>query len=241
MQRLDVYLKALYGSRTKAKESIESGRVRVNGRVINKGAFLLHESDEVSIEPHHIALSRAGHKLRGFIASLTQSGLWDSLHLQDKRVLDIGASTGGFAQVLLESCVSEVVCVDVGKNQLHHSIACDERVRVFEECDIRDFYDERGFDMVVCDVSFISLYKLMESFERLRSREYIWLFKPQFEVGIEAKRNKKGVLKDKILGVEALERFCQYLTTRHFRILAREKSVIHGKEGNEEFFIYAKR
>nr|WP_317403897.1 TlyA family RNA methyltransferase [uncultured Helicobacter sp.] len=239
--RLDVYVKSLCSSRTKAKEAIESGCVKVNGIVVKKGSFLLEENDRVSVDSKDLLLSRAGYKLRGFIESLVQKGLWDREYLFHKRAIDIGASTGGFTQVLLESGIDSVVCVDVGKNQLHSSIVQDERIRVFEECDIRDFSYEGEFDIMVCDVSFISLYKLMESFERLNVGEYIWLFKPQFEVGIEAKRNKKGVLKDKSLGEGALKAFCEYLKKRNFSILASEKSVMSGKEGNEEFFVYARR
>lgn len=81
----------------------------------------------------------------------------------------------------------------------------------------------------------------MESFERLNVKEYIWLFKPQFEVGLNAKRNKKGVLKDKSLGQKAVNEFCENLKKRHFSVIASEKSVVSGKEGNEEFFVYARR
>lgn len=239
--RLDIYVKSLCSSRTKAKEAIESGCVKVNGIVVKKGSFLLEKDDEVSVDSKDLLLSRAGYKLRGFIESLVQKGLWDRAYLFHKKAIDIGASTGGFTQVLLESGVDSVVCVDVGKNQLHTSILQDERVSVFEECDIRDFSDEGEFDLMVCDVSFISLYKLMESFERLNVKEYIWLFKPQFEVGLNAKRNKKGVLKDKSLGQKAVNKFCENLKKRNFSVIASEKSVVSGKEGNEEFFVYARR
>ena len=239
--RLDIYVKSLCSSRTKAKEAIESGCVKVNGIVVKKGSFLLEKDDEVSVDSKDLLLSRAGYKLRGFIESLVQKGLWDRAYLFHKKAIDIGASTGGFTQVLLESGVDSVVCVDVGKNQLHTSILQDERVSVFEECDIRDFSDEGEFDLMVCDVSFISLYKLMESFERLNVKEYIWLFKPQFEVGLNAKRNKKGVLKDKNLGQKAVNEFCENLKKRNFSVIASEKSRVSGKEGNEEFFVYARR
>ncbi len=239
--RLDMYVKSLCSSRTKAKEAIESGYVKVNGIVVKKGSFLLEKDDEVSVDSKDLLLSRAGYKLRGFIESLVQKGLWDRAYLFHKKAIDIGASTGGFTQVLLESGVDSVVCVDVGKNQLHISILQDERVSVFEECDIRDFSDEGEFDLMVCDVSFISLYKLMDSFERLRVGEYIWLFKPQFEVGLNAKRNKKGVLKDKSLGQKAVDEFCENLKKRNFSVIASEKSRVSGKEGNEEFFVYARR
>ena len=103
--RLDIYVKSLCSSRTKAKEAIESGCVKVNGIVVKKGSFLLEKDDEVSVDSKDLLLSRAGYKLRGFIESLVQKGLWDRAYLFHKKAIDIGASTGGFTQVLLESGV----------------------------------------------------------------------------------------------------------------------------------------
>ncbi|MCX2716336.1 TlyA family RNA methyltransferase [Helicobacter sp. MIT 21-1697] len=241
MQRLDTYLKTLLSSRTKAQEAIKSGCVQVNGRVVCKSSFLLKSSDEVDIDTQDLLLGRAGYKLRSFFEELVREGLWEEGYLVGKKALDIGSSTGGFTQVLLNCGVAEIVCVDVGKNQLHQSMRDDRRVRVFEECDVREFVPCGHFDIVVCDVSFVSLYKLMESFERLVSAECIWLFKPQFEVGRAAKRNKKGVLKDKSLAHRVFTDFCSFVQTRGFRILHTSQSVLSGKEGNEEFFVYAQR
>lgn len=240
MQRLDQYCTALLSSRTKAQEAIALGCVKLNGKVIYKNATLLKDDDTIQIDTQHLLLGRAGYKLRSFIDTLEERQIWAKGYLAHKRVCDIGSSTGGFTQVLLSHNVLQVVCIDVGKNQLHAHIRDDKRVEVFEECDIRDFKDDRIFDLVVCDVSFISLYKLLESFKALQSREYIWLFKPQFEVGKNAKRDKKGVLKDKNLGLKALEKFCQYVQN-DFHIIHTQKSALLGKEGNEEFFIYVKR
>ncbi|WP_300451668.1 TlyA family RNA methyltransferase [Helicobacter mastomyrinus] len=240
MQRLDTYCAALLSSRTKAQEAIASGCVKVNGITIYKNAMLVNANDEVVINTQGLLLGRAGYKLRGFINELIRQGLWERDYLKDKRVLDIGSSTGGFTQVLLEEGIKEIICVDVGKNQLHSDIRNDRRVKVFEECDVRNFSDEGSFDLLVCDVSFISLYKLIESFKRIQSRDYIWLFKPQFEVGKDAKRDKKGVLKDKHLGEEYVRAFCEHIQN-DFRILHIQQSILKGKEGNEEFFIYGRK
>lgn len=238
MQRLDVYCARVLASRTKAQEAISNGYVRVNGKKAYKNAMLLCDDDEVHIDTHGLLIGRAGYKLKAFIALLEDLHIWSSDYLKNKRVLDVGASVGGFTQVLLEKNIGEIVCVDVGKNQLHQSIKEDKRVQVFESCDIRAFSDKKGFDLLVCDVSFISLYKLIESFKNLACSDYIWLFKPQFEVGKEVKRDKKGVLKDRALATKALEQFCQHIQN-DFRILCVKESAIKGKEGNEEFFIYA--
>lgn len=240
MQRLDKYCTALLGSRTKAQEAIASGCVKINGEVTYKNATILNIDDKVDIETQDLLLGRGGYKLRGFIEELNAQGYFANNHLLNKRILDIGSSTGGFTQVLLESGAREIICVDVGKNQLHKSLRQNERIKVFEECDVRNFEDKIGFDVIVCDVSFISLYKLIDTFKRLNAKDYIWLFKPQFEVGKEAKRNKKGVLKNKDIANKALDMFCQYVQN-DFRILHIKQSLLKGKEGNEEFFIYATR
>ena len=240
MQRLDQYCTTLLSSRTKAQEAIALGCVSVNGKIIYKNAALLESNDQVQIDTQGLLVGRAGYKLRGFLDILEEENIWHHNYLANKRVCDIGSSTGGFAQVLLEHKVREVVCIDVGKNQLHANIRNDERVKVFEECDVRDFNDTIGFDILLCDVSFISLYKLIESFKRIVATDYIWLFKPQFEVGKDAKRDKKGVLKDKNIGVKALERFCLEVQ-KDFHIICTKQSILKGKEGNVVFFMYATR
>lgn len=241
MMRLDVYLKEKLGSRQKAQEAIESGCVRVNGMCVYKSSRLLGDNDEVCIDTQGLLCGRAGYKLRGFIEELKQVEIWTESYLAYKNALDIGSSTGGFTQVLLQNDIKSVVCVDVGKNQLHPIVREDKRVKAFEECDIRTFVSKECFDIVVCDVSFISLYQILPCFRQILCDEFIMLFKPQFEVGIKAKRNKKGVLQDSQEIILALESFCKDLQNEGFKIIHTQKSILSGKEGNEEFFIYAKK
>lgn len=242
--RLDIYIKSLLHSRTKAQEAIESGCVKVNDKVIYKSSTPLAADDRVqldSIKLQSLLVGRAGYKLRGFIEALVNDKIWQPTHLQDKSALDVGSSTGGFAEVLLHYGVKDITCVDVGKNQLHEKIRKNARVRVFEECDIRDFMEDRIYNILVCDVSFISLYKLIEHFKKFMCQEFIWLFKPQFEVGRTAKRDKKGVIKNSHLVQETLQAFCQYAAKEGFNIISVKPSVLKGKDGNEEFFIYSQR
>ena len=244
-QRLDLAITPLLGSRTKAQDAIHAGRVFCNGIAIAKSSYLLKVGDELKVLSEGLLLGRAGYKLRYFLQSLLEAGLWQPRHLEGKRALDVGASTGGFTQVLLEGGAESVCCIDVGRSQLHEVLRSDRRVRFYEECDVRDFADSesfsesRAFDVLVCDVSFISLYKLIDALISLNAKEYILLFKPQFEVGKEAKRDKKGVLKDPSLGERAMNEFCDYLAGRGFEIRHRCQSGVSGKEGNIEFFIYA--
>lgn len=245
IMRLDMYLcvnksNAIH-SRQKAQEAIKQGRVRVNNKVVYKNSMMIDSTHKVEVEDDDLLLGRAGYKLRGFLQNLESANICNADFLHNKRVLDVGSSTGGFAQVLLESQVREIVCVDVGYNQLHQKLRTDTRICLYEGCDIREFVANGTFDLCVCDVSFISLYALLPYFEALDCAEFILLFKPQFEVGKNLKRNKKGVLKDKNEGLKAFEKFCQNLKERGFDIIHNAKSELNGKEGNEEFFVYTSK
>ena len=149
--------------------------------------------------------------------------------------MDIGSSTGGFTQVLLENGVSEVTCVDVGNDQLHPSLRSDPRVSIHENTDIREFSSDTPFELVTCDVAFIPLELVLPSIDRLAQRYMILLFKPQFQVGREVKRDKNGVVKDdKAIG-KAMIRFEDTCALLGWKMVAKEVAHISGKEGNQEF------
>ena len=152
MIRLDNYLVAnnFVDSRNKAQAIIKNGLVSVNEKVILKSSYKLGEEDSVRVQEYKQYVSRSAHKLDEFLNEL-------DLDVKEKVCLDIGSSTGGFTQVLLERGVAEVSAVDVGKDQLHHSIKEDARVISYESCDIRKFESDKAFGLVVSDVSFISL------------------------------------------------------------------------------------
>lgn len=230
--RLDVYLHkhSLALSRAKAQEMIAQSMVLVNQKVCTKNSYEVLDEDCVQIQEKRVWVSRAGGKLEGF---LQESGI----QIQGKKILDIGSSTGGFSEVLLEWGASEIVCVDVGSNQLHPSLREDSRIHFYENTDIREFESE-GFELVVCDVSFISLRVVFQSIFALTLKECILLFKPQFEVGKEVKRDKKGVLKDLDAVQNALESFLAWIKSFGAKVIKVEKSKIKGKCGNEEYFIY---
>lgn len=234
--RLDNYLvqMGLSESRNKAQTIIKEGLVSVNKKVMKKSAFSVEESDEVSVSEHKSYVSRAAFKLDEF---LNETGL----HVKGKTALDIGSSTGGFTQVLLERGVGEVSCVDVGSEQLHHSLRNDERVHVYENCDIRKFESKRQFDLIVSDVAFISLLYILDDVDRLGSDEIILLFKPQFEVGREAKRDKNGVVTDKKAVASAMTKFEDACRLKNWRLIQKSPSKLMGKEGNLEYCYYFKK
>ena len=139
----------------------------------------------------------------------------------------------------LEKGAKKVVCVDVGNNQLHKKLRENPKVEVFENTDIRDFEYKNKFDILVSDVSFISLLKIFDKLSTL-SDEMILLFKPQFEVGKEAKRDKRGVVVDKEAIKRARENFEEYVSGE-YDILRSEESSIKGKEGNIEYIYHLRR
>lgn len=237
--RLDVFLTInhLSQSRNQAIELIKNGFVCVDDEIIKKPSFLIskmQDLNKVTILKKDIFVSRAGEKLDFFIKT-------NNINLAHLNALDIGSSKGGFTQVLLKYGVKNVVCVDVGRNQLDSTIKANPKVKIFEECDIKDFDVDIEFDIIVCDVSFISLKVILPHIRRLCKDRAILLFKPQFEVGKSTKRNKNGVVVDKFAISSSLESFKVLLAQYQFCILSVEYSQVKGKAGNEEIFIYIKK
>jgi 23S rRNA (cytidine1920-2'-O)/16S rRNA (cytidine1409-2'-O)-methyltransferase len=228
--RVDNYLveKELAGSRTKAQGLIKDGLVTVNGVIILKSSLQVSEDDTVLVGEHKAYVSRAAYKLSAFLDEL-------KLDVKDKVALDIGSSTGGFTQVLLERGVSAVSAVDVGKEQLHESLRSDSRVHSYESCDIRKFESDKKFDLVVSDVSFISLLYILDDVERLACGDIILLFKPQFEVGREAKRDSNGVVLDNKAILQAMLRFEDACKLKGWKLVLKSPSKLTGKEGNLEY------
>ncbi len=233
MIRLDNYLveKSLCSSRTKAQSIIKEGLVSVNDKVIKKSSFKLDADDEVNIAEYKEYVSRSAHKLSAFLEEL-------SLDLKELTALDIGASTGGFTQVLLEYGVKEVSAVDVGREQLHKSLLEDKRVFSYESCDIRKFKSDKVFDIVVSDVAFISLLNILDDIERLASSKIILLFKPQFEVGRSVKRDNHGVVTDKKAITSAMIKFEDACKLKGWNLVLKSPCKLSGKEGNLEYCYY---
>ena len=234
--RLDNYLVdlKLVDSRTKAQAIIKEGLVSINSKIIKKSAFKVSPEDEVLVDEYKKYVSRSANKLALFLEEL-------NLNLKDRIALDIGSSTGGFTQVLLENGVAEVSAVDVGKDQLHKSLKEDSRVFSYESCDIRKFESEKSFDLVVSDVSFISLLYILDDVDRLATNEIILLFKPQFEVGREAKRDNHGVVLDDKAISDAMDRFEKACEAKGWTLVRKSPSQLTGKEGNLEYCYYFKR
>lgn len=233
--RLDsfLFINHFVQSRNKASELIKNGFIKVNGNIILKPSFIVESNCKIEILKE-VFVSRAGEKLDFYIKS-------HNLDFSNMNVLDIGSSKGGFTQVLLKYNAKSVTCVDVGRNQLDISLRNNPKIKLFESCDIREFESLHLFDFIVCDVSFISIKNILDSIFRLLGGEALLLFKPQFEVGKSAKRNKKGVVTQKEAIDSALYEMLTLIKQYGFEILNIESSNLKGKEGNEEIFINIKK
>jgi 23S rRNA (cytidine1920-2'-O)/16S rRNA (cytidine1409-2'-O)-methyltransferase len=233
MDRLDNYLvkQNFTDSRNKAQELIKDSFVSVNGNEVLKSSFKVSEADVVTVGEHKKYVSRSAHKLSTFLDEI-------KLRVKDAVALDIGSSTGGFTQVLLEYGAKEVSAVDVGRDQLHVSLRNDSRVYSYESCDIREFASEKKFDLIVSDVAFISLLYILDDVDRLSSKDIILLFKPQFEVGREAKRDNNGVVLDDKAIQNAMMKFEDACQLKAWKLKVKSPSKLTGKEGNLEYCYY---
>ena len=223
--RLDHSLVKHHGlfSRNKAQELIRAGKVSVDGKVVSKPSFQVNDNS-IAIEKSAMYVSRAAMKLKGFLPDLPFAD-----------ALDIGSSTGGFTEVLLEEGAVHVCAVDVGSDQLHPTLLKNPKVESIENTDIRKYDPEKRFDLVVSDVSFISLLHILDDVDRLASRWIILLFKPQFEVGREARRDRNGVVQDQKAIDKAMLKFEDACMVLQWELTAKERSKLSGKEGNVEY------
>ena len=233
--RLDKYLveKGYFESRNRALDAIKRGKVFVNG-VVAKASMQCDETSNIDIDQEKFYVSRAAKKLELFLEEYR-------LNLEGKRAVDVGSSTGGFVQILLEHKVTSVACVDVGSNQLHHSLRDNEKVAIFEETDVRAFEPTEPFDLLTCDVSFISILQIIEAIDRLASSDMILLFKPQFEVGRAVKRDSRGVVVNQEAIAEAKERFEAKTKEFGWEKCYSTTSKLSGKSGNIEYIYHFKK
>lgn len=231
--RADLYVaNALNISRNKASEFIKDKKILINGELLEKNSL---DIDNAKVEiMSEIYVSRAAFKLKEFLKDT-------DLDLKNKTVIDVGSSTGGFIQILLKNNVKKVVGVDVGTNQLDETLKKDERVFVYENLDIKNFENKEIFDILTCDISFISLNSVIEKLSKLFTEFAIILFKPQFEVGVEAKRDKKGRVLDEKAILKAMNKFELNAAKQGLIMLKKEKSKLKGKNGNEEYFYLFKK
>ena len=242
-ERLDVLLveRGLAPSREKAKTLIMAGDVFVNGQREDKPGTTFSEDKITSLEVRGEKLpyvSRGGLKLEKAVKNFDFS-------LKDKVCMDIGASTGGFTDCMLQNGATKVYSVDVGHGQLDWKLRSDERVVCMEKTNFRymvrdDISDD--LDFASCDVSFISLTKILLPARRLLKDggEMVCLIKPQFEAGKE-KVGKKGVVRDPKVHEEVVHRIIDFTAIAGFEVLHLDFSPIKGPEGNIEYLVHIRK
>lgn len=237
--RADLFLVAqgFAASRSEAQAAIRAGKVIANGMVVKSASQLLRPEMKIHYQRPHPYVSRGGVKLA---AALEHFG-----YSPEGRVcLDIGASTGGFTQVLLEGGAQRVYAVDVGHGQLHHKISADPRVVSLEGLNARDLSREHVHelaDALVADVSFISLKLVLPPAFALTSKDAwaVLLVKPQFEVG-RSGLGKGGIVKDDDVRKAALDDIVTWIGKHGWQVEGTMVSPIEGGDGNKEFLLGAK-
>ena len=234
--RLDVYLteNGLCKSRAAAQSLINDGGVLVNGKPAAKNSFNVTEADTVAVNEEKLLryVGRGGLKLERALE------LWD-IDLSGKLCVDVGASTGGFTDCMLQNGAARVFAVDVGREQLDEKLRLDSRVVSLEQTDIRDFEPSCGqADFVGADVSFISLKLILPHVYRLLKSggTAVVLIKPQFEVGRE-NLNKNGIVRNESVRQKCVKDIEEFAVRCGFTHIGTEQSPITGGDGNIEFLL----
>lgn len=240
-KRLDclIFEQGLAESREKAKTMIMMGNVYVDNQKSDKPGTMLPENTKVEIRGETMRyVSRGGLKLEKAMAVFP-------IHLKDKITMDIGASTGGFTDCMLQNGAKKVYSIDVGYGQLAWKLRTDEKVVNLERTNVRYLTSEQVPDLVdffSVDVSFISLCLVLPVARRFMAEnaQAVCLIKPQFEAG-RGKVGKKGVVRDKAIHVEVIEKIASFVIENGFSILGSTFSPVKGPEGNIEYLIYLQK
>ena len=218
----------LVTTRSQAESYIRLGRVKVAGRLVTKPGYFVHDLSLVELDQPEQFVSRAGLKLASVADKL-------AVDFRGKLVLDVGSSTGGFTDYALSRGARRVICVDVGTDQLHPKLRRDARVELHEKTDIRDFVTNQPVDIILIDVSFISLREVLPHLAELANRQtqVVAMVKPQFETGNRLKNH--GVIKNDTERRRILHDFEQW-AKRYFLLRAKADSAVAGARGNRERF-----
>jgi 23S rRNA (cytidine1920-2'-O)/16S rRNA (cytidine1409-2'-O)-methyltransferase len=235
--RLDKLLvnQGLVVTRSQAEDLVKRGFVSANNVVLTKPGVLLVPATKIHIDYHESFVSRAGEKLSSVVDIF-------KLDFNDKLVLDVGSSTGGFSDLSLRRGAKKVIAVELGTNQMHPSLRSNPRIDLHEKTDIRDFITDELIDIVVIDVSFVSLREILPAISRLSKQTtlIVAMVKPQFEA-VAGGLKHKGVIKNDHMRREILKEFENWCRL-NFVIEAKADSKIAGAKGNvERFYLLHKK
>lgn len=224
----------MVNSRSQAESYIKLGQVKVNGVVETKPGMMVAETAEIQLTATEQYVSRAALKLASVAHGFR-------LNFQGKTVLDVGSSTGGFTDYALKHGAAKVIAVEVGTDQLHPTLRGNPQIELHEQTDIRDFVTGQRIDLVVADVSFISLREILPSVARLCTErtQIVAMAKPQFEAG-QSSLKHKGVIKNDAMRRTILKDFEAWVR-QDFLVLEKADSDVKGAKGNlERFYLLRK-
>ena len=227
---LDMVRRGLVASRSEAENWIRLGKVTVNGNVATRPGQFIEQSYDVKLATTERYVSRAGLKLASVASRF-------NVVFTDATVLDVGSSTGGFTDYALQHGAKKVYAIDVGTDQLHKSLHGHPKIELHEKTDIRDFTPETPIDIVVIDVSFISIRDILPHVANISDSgtAILAMVKPQFEAGRH--QINKGVIKNDSTRREILRDFEQW-SKKLFVIVDKADSDVHGAKGNQERFYH---
>jgi 23S rRNA (cytidine1920-2'-O)/16S rRNA (cytidine1409-2'-O)-methyltransferase len=216
-------------SRSQAESWIKLGRVTVNNQAVIKSSYFVNQTDDVKLTADEQYVSRAGLKLDSVVAAL-------SLDFRNKIIIDVGSSTGGFSDFALRHGAKKVYAIELGTNQLNPKLRGDKRIELHEKTDIRDFYLNNKPDIILIDVSFVSLRDILPHIHNHLSgpnTQIVAMVKPQFEASDS--QTNRGVIKNDTIRRQILKSFEDW-ARQYFIIRNKRDSDIAGAKGNRERF-----
>ena len=239
MKRLDNELitRKLFKTRSKAQQAIKNGNVYCDNKKVTKCGYEVNESTVIEIKGEILNyVSRGGLKLEKAIKT------WN-INLEDKIMIDIGSSTGGFSDCAIQNGIKKIYAVDVGSEQFDKELAKNPKIYLYEKTDFRNM-DENVIgeaNIITIDVSFISVTKMLEKISNLKNvKEIVCLIKPQFEAGKEIADKFKGVINDKAVHEDVILKVIESFKTINFECVGLTYSPIKGGDGNIEYLAYFK-
>ena len=232
--RLDNLLvdRKMVESRSQAESYIKLGKVAVDGIKRTKPGFFVDVNSELKILQQVQYVSRAGLKLESVAKKMR-------IDFRNKTVLDVGSSTGGFTDYSLKNGANKVIAVDVGTDQLHPKLRLNKKVELHEKTDIRNFKTDQKIDVVVIDVSFISIKEILPSVVNLSNKntKIVAMVKPQFEAKRE-EVGEGGIVTDTSVRLQTLQKVSDAFKEAHMGPLGACESPIHGAKGNVEYLLF---
>ncbi len=238
--RLDkeLVIRGLAPTRAKSQELIKNNKVKINGKLENKTSFMVNDEDNIEILPNDTLkyVSRGGLKLDKAINEF-------NIDFDNKNIMDIGSSTGGFTDCSLKHGANKIIAIDVGTDVMVDELRNNDKVELHEQLNIKDASSDlfRDIDIIVSDVSFISIKRVIDKIsEQSNKFDMVLLIKPQFECGKDIADKYKGIILDKEVHLNILKDITKYLSDNNYYINSLCVSPIKGGDGNIEYLAYIK-